>query len=189
MKLLFPIGIAVLGVAVTATAQDTTVKSQREIKADDAKVMMMTGCLRQDPLSGTYTLVGDLAAKGDDLKTTSKTRTDVNKDDVTVKSKTKTSADGGAVATGGALSTYVIEPANDVDLAGNVGHQVRLSAIMVEKGHGDADVKIKDKTTVDPDHGSDTTSRSKAKIEVPRSSHGSYSVVSITPLYATCSAH
>jgi hypothetical protein len=184
--LLFPISVAALGLTVTVNAQDTTVKSRTQIKADDAKVTMMTGCLRQDALSGTYTLIGVLAAAGNDLTTKSKTRTDVNKNDVSVKSKTKTTADDGAVATTGALSTYVLVPASNVDLAANVGHQVRVSSIMVEGGHGDADVKIKDETTVDPEHASASTSRSKSKIEVPKSPFGSYNVVSITSLADTC---
>jgi hypothetical protein len=186
MKLLFPIGIVALGLTVAANAQDTTVKSQTQIKADDAKVMSMTGCLRQDALSNTYTLVGGLAAVGDDLKTKSQVKTDVDKDEVTVKGKSKTTADDGAVATTGAISTYVLVPANKVDLAANVGHQVRVNAIMVEAGHGDADVKIKEQTKVDPENAPDLKSQSKTKVEVPKSPLGSFNVVSVTSLADTC---
>jgi len=188
MKLLFPIGIVALGLTGAANAQDTTVKSQTKIKADDAKVMSMTGCLRQDTLSKTYTLVGGLAAVGDDLKTKSQVKTDVDKNDVTVKGKSKTTADDGAVATTGAISTFVLVPSNDVDLSANVGHQVRINAVMVEAGHGDADVKIKDQTKVDPENARDSKSQTKTKIEVPKSPLGSYNVVSVTSLADTCTA-
>ena len=50
MMLLKPIAAAAaLAVTASAGAQDSTVNSRTEIKADDAKVVTMTGCLRQDP--------------------------------------------------------------------------------------------------------------------------------------------
>ena len=61
MKLLLPIGAAVAALAVSASAQDTTVKSRTEVKADDAKVLTMTGCLRQD-VTGAYKLTGGVIA-------------------------------------------------------------------------------------------------------------------------------
>ena len=63
--------------SVTATAQDSTVKSRTSIKADDAQVISMTGCLRQDAING-YTLEGTVAAAGKDLTTDSKVKTDVD---------------------------------------------------------------------------------------------------------------
>jgi len=186
MKLLFPIGIADLGLTVAANAQDTTVKSQTRIKADDAKVMSMTGCLRQDPLSRAYTLTGGPIAIGDDVKTKTQVKTDVDKDSTTVKGKSKTTVDDGAVATSGTTGLYVLVPANNVDLSANVGHQVRVDTIMVEGGHGDADVTIKEKAKVDPDHAPDSKTESKTKIELPKGALGSYSVVSLTSLAETC---
>jgi len=64
--------------------------------------------------------------------------------------------------------------------------RVQLSAVMVEPGHKDADVKIEDKTKVDPEHGDDATARSKTKTEVPRSAFAEYTVVSVKPLGTTC---
>ena len=75
-----------------------------------------------------------------------------------------------------------------VNLSPYVGQQVQISAATVKPGHHDADVKIEDKTTVDPEHGRDTTSRSKTKIEVPRTAYGQYTVVSVKPLGSTCPA-
>src|SRR3989442_12186074 len=75
---------------------------------------------------------------------------DVDKDDVTVKGKSKTKVDGDGVATSGTMSTYALTPRADVDLASHVGHEVQLSAVVVEPGHGDADVTIEDTTTADP---------------------------------------
>jgi hypothetical protein len=187
MRLLTCVGAAVAALAVTATAQDTTTKSRTKIQADDAQVISLTGCLRQDA-AGAYALVGGIAAAGDELSTKSKVKSEVDDDEVTVKGKTQTKAEDGAVATTGTMSTYALIPRNDVNLRAHVGHQVQVSAVVVEAGKGDADVKITDKTKVDPDNGSDTTSRTKTKVELPKSPLGSYSVVSVTPLSGTCSA-
>jgi hypothetical protein len=186
MRLAIPIGVAIVALAVTANAQDTTTKSRTKITADDAQVMTMTGCVRQDTLTGIYSLAGASMTAGDELKTKSKVKTDVDKDDVTVKGKTSAKVDDGAVATSGLMSTYTLVPQSGVDLSAHVGHRVHISAIAVDRGEGDADVKIKNKTTVDPDHASDTTTRTKTKVEVPRTAFGAYSVVAVNPLSGVC---
>jgi hypothetical protein len=183
MKRVIPFAALALGIAVTVSAQDSTVKSKTNIKADDARVMTMTGCLRHEP-SGNYMLMGTMAAAGDDVTVKSKVKTDVDKNDTTVKGKTK--IDGDSVATSGVSSTYMLMPGK-VDLDPHVGQRVQVSAIMVEQGHGDADVKIKEKTNVDPEHGADHTTTSKSKIELPKSSAGAYTVVSVTPMSGACS--
>jgi hypothetical protein len=187
MRLAIPVTFVLAAAfSVTAAAQDSTVKSRTNIKADDAQVVSMTGCLRQNAVTNGYMLEGTMAAAGKDLTTNSKVKTDVDKDKTTVKGKTETKADGGAVATSGVNSTYALLPGNVADLSSHVGEQVRVSAIIVKPGHGDADVKIDEKTKVDPEHGDDSTSRSKTKVELPRSHVGQYTVVSVTPLGTSC---
>jgi hypothetical protein len=171
--------------SVTAAAQDSTVKSSTSIKADDAQVVSMTGCLRQDAING-YTLEGTVAAAGKDLTTDSKVKIDVDKDKTTIKGKTESKGDEGAVGTSGVISTYALVPGKVADLSPHVGKQVQVSAIMVKPGHGDAEVKIDEKTKVDPEHADDSTSKSKTKVELPRSPAGQYTVVSITPLGTSC---
>jgi hypothetical protein len=186
MRLLIPVGAAVAALTVTVGAQDNTVKSQTKIEADDAQVVSMVGCLRQDAGTGNYVLVGTVAAAGDELKTKTKVKTDVDKDGTTVKATTKTKADDdGAVATAGVTSAYALVPKAGLNLASHAGHQVQISAVIVEPGHGDADVKIEEKTTVDPDNGRDATSSTKTKIELPRTA-GPYAAVSVKPLAGTC---
>ena len=51
---------------LVASAQDSTIKSRTEIKADDATVYSMTGCLKQD-VAGNFTfrrVAGDSGARG-----------------------------------------------------------------------------------------------------------------------------
>src|ERR1051325_5794960 len=147
--------------------------------------MSMTGCLGQELGTGLYTLDGAVAATGKEIQTNSKVKTDVDKDKTTVRGKTETKANNGAVATAGS-SNFVLVPANNVDLASHVGQQVQISAIMVNAGHGDADVKIKNETKVDPENAPDTKSNSKTKLELPRSSAGQYTVMSVAPTGRPC---
>jgi hypothetical protein len=113
-------------------------------------------------------------------------KTDVDKDKTTVKGKSEAKANDGAVATTGTDTTFVLVPGNGVDLASHVGEQVQISAIMVKPGHGDADVKIKEKTKVDPEDAPDAKSQSKTKLELPRTAAGEYTVMALTPTGRRC---
>jgi hypothetical protein len=176
---------AALALSATASAQDSTVKSRTDIKADDAKVISMTGCLRHDVATDSYTLVGNVTAAGNDLTTKSSVKTDVDKDTTKVQGKTETKGNK-PVATAGGLATYALLAAPEVNLAPNVGQQVQISAIQVEKGHGNADVTVKDQTKVERENAPDSKSNSKTKVELPRSPNGAYTVVSVMPLGTPC---
>ena len=189
MRLFVSTGVALLAFTVAAGAQDSTVRSRSNVKADDAQVVAMTGCLRQDQATRAYLLVGKVTAAGENVRTEEKTKTDIDSDKATVRSRTTTKADDGAVAADGGGSVYALVPRAGVDLASQVGHRVQLSAIIVEPGKGDADVRIDDKTRVDQENGRDTSSRSKTKVELPRGAIGQYTVVSVKSAGGTCSAY
>ena len=112
-------------------------------------------------------------------------KTDVDKDKTTVQGKTETKGDK-SVATAGNTATYALLAAPDVNLAPNVGQQVQISAVQVEKGHGDAEVKVKDQTKVERENAPDSKSNSKTKVELPRSPNAAYTVVSVTSLGTPC---
>ena len=179
------VAFVVASLSAPAFAQDSKVKSRTDIKADDAKVISMLGCLRHEPASDSYLLVGTVTAAGDDLTTKTKVKTDVDNDKTKVDAKSETKGND-AVATAGAVSTYLLLATPKIDLAPHVGQQVRIAALQVERGHGDADVKIKDETKVDREDAPDSKSTSKAKLELPRSPNSAYSVVSVTPLGKAC---
>jgi hypothetical protein len=188
MRLLISTGAIVAALTLAPAAQDDTVKSKTKIKADDAQAVSMKGCLKQDAATGTFTLVGSVAAAGDDLKTQTKIETDADGGDTSAKTTTKaTTDDAAAVGTAGATATYTLVP-QGVNLSPHVGHLVEVSAIAVKAGHGDADVTIKDKTSVDPEGAPETTERSKTKVEVPKASAGKYTVVALKHLSPTCAA-
>lgn len=186
MRLAFSVAVAITALTGALSAQDSTVKSRTTIKADDARVMSMTGCLRQQLATGVYMLGGTVAASGKEIETNSKVKTDVDKDKTTVKGKSETKVNDGAVANAEGVTTFVLVPGNGVDLASHVGERVEISAIMVKPGHGDADVKIKEKTKVDPEHAPDSKSQSKTKLELPRTAAGEYTVMALTPTGRRC---
>ncbi len=179
--------VVLLAIGVTVGAQDTTVKSRTDIKADEADVVSMTGCLRQDASTGTYMLVGTVNAAGEKVRNDAKVKVDRDDDDTTITAETRARADNGDKGATGVKSTYVLSPGN-VSLTQYVGKQVQLAAAAVKPGHKDADVTINDKTTVDPEHGRDRTERSKTKVEIERGPLGQYTVVSLKQLSGTCTA-
>jgi len=192
MRLTIYSAVVLLAAGTTlSAAQDTTVKSRTDIKADEAQVVSMTGCLRQDVSTGTYMLVGTVNAAGENVRNEAKVKIDRDKNDTTVTAETRAKADNGDKgdkAAAGLASTYVLSPGN-VNLTSYVGKQVQLAAAAVKPGHEDADVTITDKTTVDPEHGHDRTERSKTKVEIERGPLGQYTVVSVKALSGTCAAH
>lgn len=179
--------VAAAAAAAGAQDRDTTVKSRTEVKADDATVLSLTGCLQQETPNGPFTLVGTMAAAGDKVKTRTEVKTDVDDDDVEVRARTKAKADD-AVGTSGSLTTYTLVPRSGVSLAPHVGHQVQISAVTLDPGEDDADVTITDKTTVDTDDAPSRTGRSQTKIEVEGLRHGQYAVVSVKALATPCAA-
>src|SRR6188768_3126514 len=104
MKAVITGSLVALALTVTAAAQDSTVKSQTKVSGDDAHAVMMRGCLQQTAAGNGFLLLGGVTSIGDDLKSKSTVKTDVDDHDTTVKSKsaTKIDNDDHAVATAGA---------------------------------------------------------------------------------------
>jgi len=187
MQRFIPIGALLVVMTATAGAQDREVRTRTTVEADDALVVSLTGCLRQD-VPGTFTLIGTMAAAGDEVTTETKVETDVDDDDVEVTARTRSRAHDDPVATSGRIRTFELMPRTGVLLAPHVGTQVQLSAVTLEPGEDDAEVKIKDKTTVDPDDGRDRTSRSETKVEIEDVPHGRFTVVAVKSLGTSCAA-
>jgi hypothetical protein len=192
MKLTIYGAVVLLAVGTTlSAAQDTTVKSRTKIEGDEAQVVSMTGCLRQDVQTGAYMLVGSVDAVGETVTNDAKVKVDRDKDDTKVTAETRAKGDNGDKrdqAAAGVMSNYVLLPGN-VNLTPHVGQRVQVAAAAVQPGHKDADVTVKDETKVDPEHGRDRTSREKTKVEIDRAPLGQYTVVSVKPLGGSCAAH
>ena len=176
---------AALALSVGVAAQDSEVRSRTEIKTDDATAYSMTGCLRRD-VAGNFTLYGTAVKSRDGVTTETKVRTENDRDESKVTTETRTRAENGRVGTSGTMATFLLRPRETVALSEHVGKQVQLSAIMVDPDHKDAEVKIEEKTTVDPARGDDRTRRSRTEIEIDNSAGVHYTVVSVKPLGTSC---
>jgi len=180
------IGCAVaLSMTLVASAQDSTIKSKTEIKADDASVVSMTGCLKRD-VAGNFTVFGTAVKAREGVTTETKVQAENDKDESKVTTTTRTKADEGRVGTAGALSTFIVAPRDGVSLTQYVGQQVQISAIMVDPDEKDAKVKIDEKTTVDPEHADASSKRTKTEVEVEGGGVGHYTVMSVKPMGGSC---
>ena len=176
---------AALAFSISAAAQDTDVKSRTEIKVDDATAYSMTGCLRRD-VAGNFTLYGTSVKSRDAVTTETRVRTETDKDESKVTTTTRTRGEDGRVGTSGALSIFLIRARDNLALGEHVGKQVQLSAIVVDRDRKDADVKIEERTTVDPARGDTKTQRSRTEIEIDNDAGVQYTVVSVKPLGTSC---
>jgi hypothetical protein len=178
-------GALAIAMGITAAAQDTEIKSKTEITADDARVVSMTGCLRRD-VAGNFTLYGTSVKGRDGVSTETRVRTENDRDESKVTTETRTKAEDGRVGTAGSLSTFMLTPRAGVVLTEHVGQQVQISAVMVDRDEKDAEVKIEEKTTVDPENADSRSRRTRTEIEVDRGAAGQYTVMSVKPLGRAC---
>ena len=188
MRLLVPIAAGIVALVTNAAAQDTTVTSRTKVDVDEGHAVTLTGCLRQDALTGRYTLNGTMSAAGEKVTTETKVETDVDDDETETKVRTRSKADDDPVGTAGTLATFPVVSSGRVDLAKHVGQRVQLSAVMVAPGHEDADVEVRNRTTVDPDDARDASTRTRTKVEVDRTRAGDYTVVAVTSLSGGCAS-
>jgi hypothetical protein len=181
-----------LAIGVTAAAQDSKVTSRTKVSGDDAKAVVMRGCLQQTAAGNGFLLLGGITASGEDLKSKTTTKTDVDEDKTTVKGKstTKIDNDDRAVATAG--TAYTVTARSGVDLASHAGEDVEISAILIEArskgGDKKADITIKDETKIARDDAPDSKVQSKSKAEVARSPLPQLMAVSVKSVGRACSA-
>jgi hypothetical protein len=188
MKRLIPTCALAVALAATAHAQDSTSTTRTKVKADDAKAITATGCLVSGLTPGSFALRGGVIARGDEVTTTSRTKTDVDRDETKVRTDTRTKADGDHDRVGhGNVAMFDLSPRAGVDLTSHIGQQVQLTAVMLDRGKGDADVKITEETTVDRENARDSKGKSETKVNVPRGDGGPrLNVLSVKPLGQSC---
>ncbi len=180
----------VLMAAVVAApqAQDTTATTRTQVKADDATAVSATGCLIAGVVPGSFALRGGVIARGNEVTTTSRVETNVDKDETRVKAETSTKADGDRerVRAGG-VTLFDLSPRAGVELASHVGHRVELMAVMLDRGKGDANVTIKEETKVDRENGRDSNGKTETKIDLERGrGNPRLTVLSVKQLATSC---
>jgi hypothetical protein len=175
-------------------AQDQTVKSKTTIDADDAKVVMLTGCLQSGASADLFTLTGAKAVAGEDLEAKSKTKIDVDDDETKVKTQTRTEIerpdDETPVGTSGTVTSYELMPTEGVDLTSHVGQRVEITAVAVDKKSAtddDAEVEIKTETKVEREDRPDAKVKSETEAELPRGNAPRLTVVSVKQIAESCS--
>ena len=153
-------------VAATAVhAQDTTIKSETRIKADDAKVMSLSGCLGGGPTNFTLSNVVAAAAPNDKKN------------------------DGKAVGTAGLLDSYVLVARDGVALAPHVGHRVELTGVVVPpatKGDDDAKVEVTERTQVQRENAPDSKTETTTKARIARGPEAQFAVASLKMISPVC---
>jgi len=160
--------------AVTVSAQDTKIKSEQKVKADDGgKVVTLKGCLSGTPPTFTLDHASSAVVASAGTKSGDEAKLD---------------ADAGAtIGTTGSSSSYMLSPRSGVDLASQIGHMVEVTGVLVPAGkHGDVDVKVKDRTKVDREDAPDSKARSNTKAEIPKEAVPQLAVTSVKMLSAMC---
>ena len=123
---------------LTVNAQDTKIKSETKIKADDAKTMTYTGCV-QTGSSKTYML-----------------------DSVVPVTRTveRTGTSGTSTKT---TTSYLLVPGSEtVQFTNLVGHKVEVTGLLIPAGK---DVTTRTTTKIEREHAPDTKVEEKTKTE------------------------
>ena len=147
--------------AAAVHAQDTTIKSETRIKADDATILAISGCLSGGPTS--FTLSNVVAAsvpnRKDDRKTT------------------------------GLLDSYALLPRDGVALAPHVGHRVELTGVVIPpatKGDDDAKIEVKEQTQVKRENAPDSKAETTTKARLARGPEAQFAVTALKMVSPVC---
>lgn len=187
MKKLLPTCAIAAALAAGVHAQDSTSTTRTQVKADDAKAITATGCLVSGLAPGAFALRGAVTARGEEVTSTTRTKTDVDRDESRVRSETRTKADGDHDRVrSGTVVLYDLSPRAGIDLAAHVGQQVQLTAIMLDRGKGDSDVKITEENKVEREGARDSKTRTESKVTVDRGNGPRLNVISVKPLGQSC---
>ena len=140
-------------VVPSAFAQSTETKTKT--KTDHASIVTYTGCIASNA---------------------GQTRTYVLNNVVPTERTTTQRIDGSSTTT----TTYALVPEASVQLEPQIGHKVEVQGVLVEAGHGDAEVKTKTEV-----NGKDT----KSKTEIERGPYPQLRVMSVKPLGENCAVN
>jgi hypothetical protein len=145
-----------LGCAVALHAQDTTTTTRTEVKANDAKTVTYSGCMQTGTEPRSFVLAKVVPV--------GKTTTEV----------------GTSGATTTTTTTYMLVPAEKVQLQQHVNHKVEVTGVMIPAG----DSKTETKTRTEREGAPDTTTRETVKSE---NAMPQFRVISIKSVAENCS--
>lgn len=153
MTLALAFGCAALMVPhVRAQSHETETKTRT--KTDHASVVTYTGCIATGTQARSYVLQNVIPAE-----------------------RTTTQHADGTTST---TTTYALVPEATVKLEPQVGHKVEVQGVLVEPGHGDAEVKTKTEVN---------GKEQKTKTEIERGPYPQLRVMSMKPLGESCAVN
>ena len=155
--------VLALFAAAAVHAQDTTIKSETRIKADDAKVMTISGCLGGGPTN--FTLSNIVASSPGNKK------------------------DAQKAGTAALLDSYVLMARDGVALAPHVGHRVELMGVVVPpatKDDDDAKIEVKEQTQVKRENAPDSKTETTTKARIARGAEAQFAVTSLKMISPVC---
>jgi hypothetical protein len=156
MSRMFTSFAVALGCAVALHAQDTTTTTRTEVKANDAKTVTYSGCMQTGTEPRSFVLAKVVPV--------GKTTTEV----------------GTSGATTTTTTTYMLVPAEKVQLQQHVNHKVEVTGVMIPAG----DSKTETKTRTEREGAPDTTTRETVKSE---NAMPQFRVISIKSVAENCS--
>ncbi len=158
----FPGCALALCLAASASAQDVKIKTETKIKADNGKVVTMTGCLTA--AGGGSFILGNIEEHG---KNTSERET---------------------VGTSG-LSPYALTPREGLDLGPHIGQKVEVTGVLVpaaKNGDRDDKIEVTEKTKIEVEDAPDKKDERKTEVKVQRGPVDQFLVASVKDLKTTC---
>jgi len=129
-------------VGLAAQAQETTTRTETRVKADDAKTVTFSGCVKPGTEAKAFILEKAVPVR----RTTTEEATGTS----------------GVVTT--TTTTYALVPGESVELTGDVGHKVEVTGVMVPSG----DVTKETKTTRETAAGTRTEETVKREGSLPQ---------------------
>jgi hypothetical protein len=121
---------------LTLHAQDTKIKTETKVKADNSKTVTYTGCVQTGTETRTYLL-----------------------DKVVPITRVERTGTSGTTTT----TSYILVPGSEkVQFTNLVGHKVEVTGMMIPAGE---DVKTKTKTTIEREHAPDVKLEERSKTE------------------------
>jgi hypothetical protein len=150
-----------LAAAAAAMVQAQDVKSTTTVKADGGKTVVYTGCLQPAETAQGYILESAVPMK---------------------ESATQTRVRPSGVVETTTTTSFVLLPADQIDLGSSVGHKVQVTAIQVPRG--DDRTTIDSKTTAEVK--GQPTQEKEVKEKIPQQEWPQLRVVSVKHLTDSC---
>jgi hypothetical protein len=166
MRRVFPTCLLAFVFAAVAAAQDAKIETKTTIDADDAKAVVVTGCLAGGPTSFTLSNIAPA--------------------DASIARERRADA---PVGTSGAIAMYQLTAREGVNLTTHVGQRVQITGAALKASRDkddDAEVTVKEETRVDLEDGRDSKAETRTRVEVPKGSSPKLLVTSVKMVSTSC---